>query len=60
MTQIAMIKGSYKAGKKNATVNQLENGQVLVTWSDGQEVRFENLTAYQTWTSFNPYIYQIN
>ncbi len=57
--EIAKIQGSQKANNKTAQVEQDDNGQITVTWSDDNEVRFSSRAAYDAWTSYNPYIKSI-
>ena len=60
MKRIAKIEGSFKINQITATVDLLDNNQVLATWEDGEEVKFENINTFCQWTSWNAYIYKVN
>ena len=56
---IATIQGSDKSNNDTAIVTLIEDNRVLVTWSDGTDVMFENRAEYEVWTRLNPYIASI-
>jgi hypothetical protein len=60
MKRIAKIEGSFKTNQQSATVDLLDNNQVLVTWDNDETVLFATVNGFLQWTAWNAYIYKVN